>query len=186
MSPAKTREVWRKLNNAIGVSTEDDQTGVRVGVFLYLYKNGASRVGNYKGSITTYTGKTFQASEIPFHAGRTEVRRFMRGCMDESYTALKELPLAQLAPKQLAKCAALGIAADDAFAIADWLDGCPKFTHSESAAHEKYRNYSLRRSKLARDGSSLEEVEEHSVNMALEAQGPIEQHGRTTGRAVQI
>jgi len=178
-SPAKTSETWQKLYRKLGVSDEQVQLSVRAGVYVYLLANGASRVGNYKGEIQTSTGLTFSASMIPHVAGVMEVRRFMRGNLTESYLVLKAINIPEVLRKLTSKCATIGIGASDVFAVADWMDNCPEFTPSETAAHEKYRNFCLQRARGARGGKSLEEVEEVNLERNLHAQGPGEQVGRS-------
>jgi len=174
MSPVNVSKTWEKLYAKVGMSqgSESEKAGVRLGVYTYGALNGTSREGNYAGLITLSNGKTIPASAIPAATGRYEIRRFFRGNMKEAYTALKSSGVLLENPKFVAHAAALGVSADNAFATADWFTDCPYFTVAEARAHDMVMKHGLDRSRRAREGRSLDEVESDRVMSVLEVQGP--------------
>jgi hypothetical protein len=152
---------------------EKVQASCRIAVYKYLCINGTSREGSYAGTITMSDGNSFPASVIPLAAGKMQIRKFMRGNMQESYDALKSSRTMDVEARFIAKQAKLGISADCAFAVADWMTDCPLFTPAEGAAHEKSLMHGLERSRRARGGKTLEEVETSRVDDSLHAQGGL-------------
>jgi len=124
--------------------------------------------------VKAASGKVFSAAWIVEAVNIMELRRFLRACMKESYDFLKISGYIQTKElKFVAKAAALGIGPDEAFAMADWFTDCPWFTPLEKKAHELSRNKGLNKSRFARDGRTLEEVEAASVKASLEAGAPL-------------
>jgi len=177
MNERKCKEVWGKMLRDAGLPTagEAQQRSFRLAVYVYACKNGTSREGDYKGKIQMSDGTTFDAAVIPRATGRMSIRKFFRGNMDESYRALKLSGVMLEDDRFVAKAAMSGIAADDAFATADWMTGCPLFTPSEAKSHEASFTYSIERAKRAREGKTLEGVERDRQDRELEAQGGMEQ-----------
>jgi len=165
-------EKWDAIYRLAGItgSNEKKQRAVRAGVYVYLALNGTSRVGNYSGSIILNDGTEMEAAVIP-RALRGDIRRFMRGNMRESYEFFKKSRYMERIPEFVAKVATLTIAAECAFATADWFQDCAEFTPAEKDAYDKNYQHSLHRAKNARGGRSLEEVEGDHRDRELAAQG---------------
>lgn len=174
MDPRKVAAVWQKMYNEarMGGMSEAEQQAFRLGVYVYACKNGTSREGDYSGSIVLNNGAEFSAAVIPRATGKMSIRKFFRGCALESYEALKESGCMEADERFVAKVSALGVTPECAFATADWLTDCPKFTPAERAAHDKTFTMGIERARRARDGSTLESVEGGRVARTLEAQGP--------------
>lgn len=174
LDPEKVRVIWSAMMKRAGLNqpSEQAQRAFRLAVYTYCCLNGSSRVGNYSGNIKTSDGFEFQASVIPYATGSLNVRRFLRGC-DESYGALKESRVIEEDTRMVSKAAKLGITADCAFAMADWLTDCPDFTPMEKAASDKATQSALSRSRRARDGKTLEAVEQGVRDKGLEVQGRL-------------
>jgi len=175
MNPEDVKQKWTEMYRRAGLKSpsEDEQRSFRMAVYVYAAMNGTSRAGNYKGVIITSGGKRFSAAIVPQVTGQFAIRQFMRGNMNESYHALKESRVMENDARCIAKAAEKGIAADCAFAMADWMTNCPFFTPAEIAAQSKSLNYGLRRAKGARDGMSLEAVEHDNQRETLSAQGHV-------------
>jgi len=182
LGPEKNQQVWEKLYRAAGfpMATEQERMAIRAGVYVYCAKNGTSREGDYSGDIVLSNGKRISAACIPAASGKFAVRKFLRANAIESYTFLKKTRCMEAEGKFVAKCATLGISAENAFATADWLTNCPLFTPGESRAHDASFTHGLDRSRRARDGQNLEKVEQSRVHANLQAQGPSAEHVAAT------
>jgi hypothetical protein len=176
MDPYKVKVVWANMFSAAGLKapTEKQQMAFKLAVYVYGKKNGTSREGQYSGLVQLADGFEFNAAVIPQCTGKMEIRRFFRGNMMESYDALKNSRVIENDPVEVAKAAKMGISASAAFATADWLTDCPKFTPLEAQAHEASFSYSISRARRARDGSSLEGVEKNRMMEGLASQGHFE------------
>jgi len=183
--PEKVRVTWQKMFQYAGLKSpnEDTQRAFRMAVYVYGCLNGTSREGNYSGQIQMSTGFKFDASVIPRATGKLGIRRFFRGCMAESYTALKKSGVMEGDERFVARAAELGIAAESAFAMADWMADCPFFTPVETEAHRKAFSYSVTRARGAR-GGNLEHVEEERMKDVLDAQGSGTHGGSMPGQNV--
>jgi len=153
--------------------SEAEQAAFRLAAYRYACVNGTSREAAYSGSATMSNGHRFATSIIPQAVGRMNIRRFFRSNMKESYEALKASETVERdEPRYVASVGALGISSACAFATADWLADCPMFTPEEGRAHQAAFDYRVQRSKRARGGRTLEEVESVRRGETLEAQGP--------------
>jgi len=170
LSEAASRAIWQKIYIAAHVSGEKEQAMLRSATYLYMLVNGTSREGSYEGDLMMKNGTRVPAGIIVQSTGKTSIRRFFRANMDESYDALKAMDLSVSAPRHVAKVAAMGISADAAFAVADWLGDCKKFLPNESLAYERSFNFNIRRAAKARGNSSLEAVEYKRAEASLAAQ----------------
>jgi len=172
MSKLKVDKKWEEIYAAAGLRNPSESTraSLRLGVYVYLFRNGATRVGEYSGLITMSDGHSFPASVIVRAVGPVDMRRFMRGNVIESYRALKESRVIENSAEDVAAVAPFGIRAEDAFATADWFDQCSMLTPSEKAAHDKVFNYKLERSSRSRGNKTLESVEEDGLEDKLRAQ----------------
>jgi len=133
---------------------------VRCGVYAYLCINGTSRAGNYKAKVKLADGTSFDSAQIVQAFGVMEIRRMMHSNMEESYKFLKHSGYLQKNETTfIAKAASMGIGPDEAFATADWLTDCQYFTPLEKIAHDKSKMRGLDKSRGARNGSTLEELE---------------------------
>jgi len=176
MSKDKCDSKWKVLYNLLGMgsSEEVEKKKIRCAVYAYCCVNGTSRAGNYAGEVKAASGKVFSAAWIVEAVNIMELRRFLRGNMKESYTFLKNSGYIQTKEiKFVAKAAALGIGPDEAFAMADWFTDCPWFTPLEKRAHELSRNKGLNKSRFAREGKTLEEVEAANIKASVEAGAPL-------------
>jgi len=142
---------------------------LRAGVYAYLLVNGTSRVGAYAGTFTTADGRVVEASKIVNAVGATEVRRWMRGCMSESYQMLKIFDIQALSPRYVAKMASMNVSAANTFATADWLTNCPLFSPAEKQAHDASFTFSTTRAHASR-GGTLDGVEERLLGKQVDAQ----------------
>lgn len=174
MSPDKVAAVWENMMRIAGLGQPDEKTrqSFRLAVYVYAMKNGTSREGSYGGTIRMSNGTEFPASVIPKATGQMSIRRFFRGNMTESYEALKASGAGANDERFVAKAASMAITAEAAFAVADWLTDCPHFTNSEKLAHDKNFVNSVARARRARNGMSLEAVEDARLSDNLEVQGP--------------
>jgi len=174
VTDARKNDIWKRLYDRAGLSSgsEKERQEIRLGVYAYCCKNGTSREGSYEGEFQTASGKIVPASIIPQAATRMHIRKFMRANMMDSYEALKKSKIMEEDGRFIAKAGALGIAPEAAFAMADWLTDCPNFTPSEARAHDLSFTRSIDRARRARDGNSLEAVEEGRSERNMRAQGP--------------
>jgi len=179
LGSAKVASIWEKMYREAGLAnaSEDERRALRAAVYVYCALNGTSRVGDYASEMVLSTGKTIPAAIIPQCTSRMHIRKFLRGNMIESYKFLKESRVMESHDRFIAKCAALQIAPEAAFATADWLADCPLFTPQELAAHSKTFTRGIDRSRRARDGMTLEGVEERADQENLRAQGPAVARG---------
>jgi hypothetical protein len=178
MGAEQVAEVWKKIYVAVGgASDETKKSAVRLAVYTYAMINGTSREGAYRALCKTSYGTTFPASVISQSTGRMEIRRFFRGNMTESYEALKASDVATDYPDFVASAATKGISADCAFATADWLTDCYLLTPAEERAHNVSFTISVEKSRRARGGHRLEEVEADRISDSLAAQGPMASGG---------
>jgi len=182
MSDKLKDKAWEKMYSLAGLAAagEKERKALRAAVYTYGVVNATSRVGNYGGELHLATGKTVPASIIPQATGKHAIRRFFRANMRESYTFLKTTDVMAKYPRFLAKVASHGIAAENAFAVADWLTDCPAFTPAETKAHEMFFASSVERAKRARQGKTLETVEANAQENIMRAQGPMEDSGVPT------
>lgn len=168
----KIQETWNKMYALAECSSKDEafKMGFRFAAYEYGLVNGTSRAGDYAGELVLFDGTHIPAAVIPQATGVMQIRKFFRSNMGESYKYFKDTARAEALPDVVSKAAKLGIPAADAFAMADWMTNCPKFTPGEQAAHTKSFNHSLMRSRAARGGASLENVEDASLSRGLSAQ----------------
>lgn len=182
LGPEENKRVWEDLYRKSGMVTagEDERRMVRAAVYMYCLKNGTSREGDYSGKMVLYNGRSVAASVIPAAASKMKIRKFLRANMAESYQYFKSTRVAESDERFVAKCAALGIAAECAFATADWMSECPTFTPAESRAHDTAFVRGIDRARRARNGKSLEAVESGRLDDQMTVQGPKnEQYGNT-------
>jgi len=179
MGPQATKKAWSRIYAYAGVSSgnEAEKRAIRLALYVYCCLNGTSRAGVYSGSIKTSSGHEFSASVLSRGVGVESIRRFMRANADESYEALKESGVMEKDDRFVAHVAKLGISAENSFATADWLDGCPKMTQAEKAANEAARDRGLERAIRARGGRTLEDVEEIRRGKSMRVQGALSHDG---------
>lgn len=182
MSQAECNRAWEKMYSAAGMSTanEAERRALKAAVYVYGAKNGTSREGEYAGSMTLSTGKSVDAAIIPRATGKFKIRKFFRANMNESYKFFKITRFMESDQKFVAKAAQYGISAENAFAMADWLTNCPMFTPGEDKAHNTVFTKSIERSRRARGGNSLEDVEEDRLDSAISANGPNHAQSHST------
>jgi len=174
MVSSRAKEIWSKIYAVAGARDENDQKAVRAAVYTYCALNGTSRVGNYGGVMHLANGRELQAAVIPRYASK-DIRKFLREKMEEAYNFFVESRVMEDHSRFIARAANLHIAPADAFAMADWMSDCPMFTPAQKAAHDKSFNYSIERSRRARDGQTLERVEDGQLQAELSVQGPSEE-----------
>lgn len=176
--------IWARIYRKAGFNSpnEKEKNDVRAAVYSYCLKNGTSREGAFSGDLHLNGGQVVPASIIPVCVGKMEIRKFFRSNMEESYDYFVESGYAETQPRLIAKAAKYGVAAPEAFAMADWLTDCAKFTPAQSEAHERVFQHSVERARRARDGRKLEDVEDARLDKALEAQGPME--STSSGRPI--
>jgi hypothetical protein len=174
MNASATKKAWEGLYAKWGVASasEDVKKEVRCGLYMYAFKNGTSRAGGYTGDFVVASGKACSASEVPRVVGEREIRRFMRANGDESYDFLKWSGAVEMDNDLVAVAAAMGVSPRLAFALADWFEDNPKLTAEERAVQDQGRTFNLERSRRARGGRSLEDVEGAQRQLVLRAQGP--------------
>jgi hypothetical protein len=179
LAPEANKAMWQKFYSAAGYSSagEESKAGLRLAVYLYLLVNGTSREGAYSGDLRPRDGNLVPAATLVRVCGSAGVRRWMRANQAESYDALRAQPLENIVPRYVASVAKLNIGTQEAFATADWLTGCEKFTPTEVRAHETSFDTSVNRARRARGGHALEEVEKRRQEVALESQGPLNAGG---------
>lgn len=178
MSHDRVEQLWERMYAEAGLRnpTEQERRMFRMALYVYCWYNGTSRVGEYSGYCTMTNGKKFPAAVLPRVVGKMDVRRFMRGNMQESYEALKSGVIEE-DTQAVALATAYGVRGSDAFALADWLTGCPLFTPEEGAAHNRVFNHRVTRANLARGGKSLDQVEDLQRDDGLSAQAPVLERG---------
>lgn len=165
-------EMWNSLYREIGKASADEEAkaAVRLAVYAYAVINGTSREGAYAGRVKVSDGSKFDAALIPRVTGKTRIRRFFRGCMEESYVALKASRVIEDDARYVAQVSELGISPENAFATADWFKDCPVFTPAEKLAYDMSANKGKTRAALSR-GKTLEEIETDRVVNSLNTQG---------------
>jgi len=183
MSAEKVRGLWVDIYKKAGQTqlNETEQRGFRLAVYVYGALNGTSRAGRYQGEMVLANGSRVKAAVIPQVVGKLDIRRFFRGNMAESYTALKVSKAMQREPRYVAQAAALGVGPEEAFAMADWFKGCPDFTPAEQTAYDLAFNHGIERSRRARGGRTLEAVEAGVHDSQMEVQGPMEVRSEVRG-----
>jgi len=181
LSAEQCNVIWGNIANYAGFrsASEDVQKSIRLATYAYFARNGTSRDGDYSGVIKMSTGDDLPAADIKRAVGLNP-RKFMRGCMEESYVALKGSKVMEQDQRFVAKAAAFGVSADCAFAISDWFDECSFFTPKEKAAHEAAKNHGLNRARNARGGMTLESVESGRLGEGLNA-GRVSADSYATG-----
>jgi len=172
MSEDKVTRKWEVIYKMAGLRNPSEVTraSLRLAVYVYLFRNGSTRVGEYSGEISLVDGHVFPAAVIVRAVGAMDMRRFMRGNAVESYVAMKTSKVIEDDPSDVAKAAELGIRAEDAFAMADWFDLCPVLTPSEKLAHEKAFKYRISRASKSRGNNTLEGVEDEALEDKLAVQ----------------
>lgn len=175
----QNKATWEKLYKYASMATanEEERKAVRAAIYYYCAKNGTSREGDYAGNMMLSNGKVVSAAVIPQAAGVKHIRRFLRANMVESYDFFKSTKIMESDDRFVAKCAALGISSEYAFATSDWMTDCHLFTPGETRAHNTSFNHGLERARRSRGGKGLEEVEKDRVHETLMVQGPVETHG---------
>jgi len=175
LSESDNARIWDQLYKYAGMSTasEKEKMSIRAGVYVYCVLNGTSREGNYSGTIQLSNGQLISSSVIPRAASKMKIRKFLRTNMTEAYEFLKQTRVMESHERFVAAAAKHGISPEDAFATADFLTECPEFTPSESKAHSALFSHSIERAKRAREGKTLEQIEDSRVDDELTANGPI-------------
>lgn len=183
MSERDSQAIWNKLYQEarLRTPTEDERKMFRASLYVYAAVNGTSREGDYAGTIVMANGHEFQASIIPLSCGKLRIRKFFRTNMAEAYDFFKSSRSMEAVPRYVSRAAAYGVSADCAFAMADFLDECPKFTPAEARAHGIVFNHSVDRARRARSGKSLEAVESQRLGDVLRANG----HEASDGQVVE-
>lgn len=173
LSVAESEKNWQEMYKLAGLATgsEKQKKAFRAWAYVQGCLNGTSRQGDFRGVDKLFDGTPVEAAIIPRVLGR-DIRKHYRANMDESYKFFKTTRVMETYSRFIKKCAGLGIGASEAFATADWLDDCPHFTPGEAAAHAKSFNTSLARARRARDGKTLEQVEDEDLAQAIRVNGP--------------
>jgi len=184
MSEAQATKALAEMYRLAGIATgsEKQKKAFRMWIYVQGALNGTSRSGDYSTNDKLADGTEVAAAIIPRVLGR-EIRKFFRANMDESYKALKTSKVMESYPRFISRCANMGIGASEAFATADWMDDCPHFTPNETAAHHKSFLYGIARARRARDGRTLEQVEDESVAASVRVNGP---DASDVGRATAV
>jgi hypothetical protein len=175
MSEAESARTWEAVYRHAGMSSasEKEKRAVRAGIYVYCALNGTSREGSYNAPIQLSTGTIISASVIPRAASKMKIRKFLRANMSEAYRFFKQTRIMETYERFVASCAKHGISPENAFATADFLTECPDFTPDESKAHNAMFAHSIERARRAREGKSLEQVEDARVENELTAGGPL-------------
>jgi len=179
MEADEVKRCWAKIYKDAGLRSpgEEIQAACRLGVYAYACANGTSKWGSYSRTVVMSNGHKFAAAVVPVATGQTEIRRFFRGNLEESYKALKESQVMQDDERYLMYASKHGVSPACAFALADWLTDCPLFTPEENRAHEQLFAYRTERARRARGGRSIEEVDGERRAESLRAQGPMSAQG---------
>lgn len=143
---------WQAIYRLFSATTEAAQDEVFAAVTMYFLANGTSMLGDFKRSVRTAAGQVVEAGEVVKAIGRQEgeLRRFMRGRFQDSYLFLKYNPAVRDDAILVEKASGVGLSRDDAWMLADWLQGCPFFVGSESVVYEEVRSGVLNRARLRR------------------------------------
>lgn len=175
----ENKRTWERMYKRAGMvsANEKERRMLRAAVYVYCLKNGTSREGEYSGNMILANGTVVSAAVIPGSSSKMKIRKFLRANMAESYQFFKESRIIENDARYVAKCAALGISPECAFATADWMADCPDFTPAESRAHDAAFVRGIERARRARGGKNLEAVESGRLDDALHAQGPAYETG---------
>jgi len=173
MSASDAAKAWNDMYKLVGIATgtEKQKKMFRAWAYVQGSLNGTSRQGDYATIDNLADGTEVASAVIPRVTGRA-IRKFFRASMEESYYALKTTKVMETYPRFVTRCAAMGIGAHEAFATSDWMDDCPYFTPSEANAHAKSFNYGIARARRARDGRTLEQVEDAETAATIRVNGP--------------
>jgi len=168
---------WDKLYSKAGVGSggEEIKRSLRCAVYCYLAINGTSPSGEYTGEIVSGKGSSLLAAEIPNVVGRLDVRRFMRGCAEESVKYFHSTNVLETLSAMVVRCEALSIRPSDAVALCDWLDGAVGLTPSERDTQAVLKDYALKRARAARGHHSVEEIRQGRLNSSVQAEGQVSQ-----------
>jgi len=174
MNSEDAKTVWEAMYKDVfgPMANEKQRASLRCAVYVYCAKNGTSREGDYSGRMTLADGTKVDASVIPRSASKMKIRKFLRACMTESYDCFKTTRCMEGDARFIAKAATLSIAPEAAFATADWLTDCPKFTPGENRAHEISFTRGLERARRSRGDKTLEKVEDERIDASMKVQGP--------------
>jgi len=174
--PNEVKNAWNVIYGkyGIGAGSEKEKLRIRGGVYMYAFLNGTSRAGGWSGSFVTSDGRSYDAGVVTRAVGNSEVRRFMRGNGEESYNFLKHSGAVTANENSLAQAATFGFAPSLAFCFADWLDGNAMMSLEEQGVVNKIKAHNLERSRRARGGLTLEQVEDGARHASLAVQGPLD------------
>jgi len=179
MSKDECDDYWKRIYKMSGVGDGDEKAKreLRAAAYVYAAINGTSSVGNYRRNMVTASGRSIPARVLP-QVLNGNIRQFFRGNMDDAYDFFVETGHMETEHRFCEKAAAKGVAASEAFCTADFLADCSKFTPLQKRAHQMAFDYGVSRARRARDGRSLEQVQEMESHATLEAQGPMTSAGR--------
>lgn len=161
LSKAEADAIWVKIYERVpgAVSSRKLQQEVRAAVYTYCAINGTSRAGTYSSDIKLASGGVLPAEAIVQATTGLKIRKFLRANMEESYKALKNSQYLLSDGKFVMKASTLGIGAEQAFAMADWMTNCPYFTPAELSAHEISMARGLKKAAHSRSGEDLNSIE---------------------------
>lgn len=146
LPPAQTAQRWEAIYRLFDATTEAARDEAFAAVVSYFLVNGTSTRGEYLRSVRTAGGIEVEIAAVIDIVGKQEgdIRRFVRGRMQDTYNLLKYNPLI-VEDKMLEQKAAIrGLSKDRAWMLADWLSGCPYFIGSESEEYEAQKTLTLR------------------------------------------
>lgn len=143
----QSRAKWAKVYQLFGARGESEQDEVFAAANYYFLRNGASPRGKYSKPMRTAGGVEVEAGLVVKETGRLpgEIRQFLRGRLEDSYTFLKHNPAIKDDEALVTAAANAGIEKEYCWLMADWLGrDCPYFVGKEAEYYNK-----LRTSKIA-------------------------------------
>jgi len=146
LPPAATATKWEAIYRLFDATTEDARDEVFAAVISYFLVNGTSARGEYLRSVRTAGGVEIEIASVIAIVGKQEgdIRRFVRGRMQDTYNFLKYNPMVVEDKMLVEKAALRGLSRDRAWLMADWLSDCPFFIGSESEEYQTQRALVLR------------------------------------------
>jgi len=138
----QSRAKWSKIYKLFGASREAEQDEVFAAVNVYFLRNGASPRGKYLKPIRTAGGAEVIAGEVVKITGKLEgeIRGFLRGRLEDSYTFLKHNEAVREDEALVATAQNAGVPHTHCWLLADWLGrDCPYFIGDEAEVYNKLR-----------------------------------------------
>jgi len=170
--PAVAGAKWARIYRLFQANGEAEQDAVFAAVNMYFLRNGCSPEGSYSKPIRTAGGVEVDSGDVVKITGKLEgeIRRFMRGRLEDSYNFLKYNPGVLNDDDLRARAESLGVPSRYRFLLADWLGSdCRYFVGEEADIYAGLRNSLIARAKMRKMRGSSPTVANGVVATAPDA-----------------